>query len=124
MDTVNDAPDSSEISMCARCSKPLRSPRQGSLTSWLFSGSACRCASPMVADASNIKVIAAPTLAVAGTLALKLNDDVAVLDGVFNGEGIEPPELNEKLAQNFVFLRKLGEGGMGTVYLVREKGHW
>jgi serine/threonine protein kinase len=52
---------------------------------------------------------------------MKLHDDAILLNGINSDTGLGMSDLNEKLAQNFVVVRKLGEGGMGAVYLAREK---
>lgn len=116
--TENSVPGS-PTQFCAQCKRPVSRGRAGSLTSWLFTPqyeSICQCSTSTELPSSGL------TLTATGTLALKLNNDAHPSQGwVSREEELALPELNERVASNFVFLKKLGEGGMGSVYLVKEK---
>jgi serine/threonine-protein kinase len=97
---------------CLQCGKPSSSAaRQGSITAWLFQSTYCLCARNGGADNTPANVLTLRTL---GAKDLAPTAPAAA-------QPLQLPELADRVKEQFEFISELGRGGMGTVYLVRER---
>jgi serine/threonine protein kinase len=86
--------------VCGTCNKPLRGSRKGSMTSWIFSDASCNCADSKSADL--------PALSKEPSAKSESTPEPA-------------PPGDVGLKESYEVTSTLGEGGMATVYKVRDK---
>jgi serine/threonine protein kinase len=100
---------------CPRCGKPSSSAaRQGSITAWLFQSTYCLCPRNGAVDNTPANAATALTLRTLGAKDLAPSAPATA-------QPMQLPELADRVKEQFEFISELGRGGMGTVYLVRER---
>ena len=93
----------SDSQACIACGKKIAPPAKGSLTNWLFRPTRCQCVVPLVGS-SPYTILEEISAAASST---KLTVPAA------------PEEVH--LSSRYLVLEAIGQGGMGTVYKVKDK---
>ncbi|MGH9551232.1 MAG: serine/threonine protein kinase, partial [Terriglobales bacterium] len=86
---------------------------KGSITSWVFGGSNCICAVGTAAGET-------PGAPIRETI-MRLTQAGGLTPTFQPAKNYTLPELSERIKTRYEFLSVIGAGGMGTVYLVRDR---